>query len=404
MAHKINGSLNVLGQILNLKPEVLAVDPVGGALGTAPRLWVNSTSGLLKFFNGTTTIGLGDTSGLVSTEQLATALVPYAQTADVTSAISDAVAGLASEQDVTDAVANLVSTATMTNAIENAIAGLDFQTDVVGLESEFAGVAGRYIYEDGTEFATGVSASAGDIVVVDASGVIVSVAYDVSTAGAGALVWSTTAVKWLRWNGSDWSIFGGLSGVTADNGIQKSGDTLSIKLDGATLVVGPNGLKVGDLSATYTTTAALATAIANFVTDTEMSDAIAAAVLGLATSQSVTEAVAGLAVATEVTEEIAAAVLGLGTAAAITAVDDKVAALTARIEASEFQFTPQEAGTTITVTHNFGNKYPIVQVVDTDDTVIGVDEIKFVDVNSLTVKLAVAGTPKVIVQGLKAAV
>lgn len=370
MAHKINGSLQVLGQILNLKPELFATDPTGGALGTAPRIWANSTDGMLKFFNGTTTVALGDTDGVTSGE-LATALAPYAETADVTSAIATAVTGLASEQDVTDAVANLVSTTSMTNAIENALAGLDFQSDVVGLETDFVDQAGRYVYVDGSTFATGVAAAAGDIVSVDAGGVIVSVDYDVSVQGAGALVWNTTGVQWLRWNGSNWAEFGGLTGVSAGNGITKTGEEISIKLDGVSLTVGVNGLKVGDLSATYATVTALTAAIADFVTESEMTTAIGTAVSGLAT------------------------------VASVTAVDDKVDALVARIEASEFQFTPQAAGTVLTVEHNFGNKYPQVQVVDTDDTVIGVDEIKFVDVNTLTVTLAVAGQPKVIVQGLK---
>lgn len=380
MAHKINGALNVVGQILNLKPETLASDPSLGTLGTAPRIWVNSTSGLLKFFDGAAIQTMGDKTGLVTDEELTTVLadyvlttdlVPYAKSADVTSEIGTAVAGLATSQEVTDAVANLVSNTAMSNAIDNAIAGLDFQVDVIGLETDFVDQAGRYIYVDGSEFATGVAASAGDIVTVDAAGVIVSVDYDVSVAGPGTLVWNTAAVAWFRYDGSSWAKFGGLEGVTAGNGVQKSGDTISIKLDGVSLTVGANGLKVGDLSATYATVTALADAIANFATDTEVADAIAAAIAPLATTSSVT------------------------------AVADSVSALTARIEASEFQFTPVAAGTTITVEHNFGNKYPQVQVVDTDDTVIGVDEIKFVDENTLTVKLAVAGQPKVIVQGLK---
>lgn len=381
MAHKINGALNVVGQILNLKPETLATDPTLGALGSAPRIWVNSTSGLMKFFNGTAITALGDNTGLVTDQELTDALVGYVQSTDlagyalstnVTTEIGTAVAGLASTQDVTDAVANLVSTTAMSNAIDNAIAGLDFQEDVAGLETDFVDQAGRYIYVDGSTFATGVVAAAGDIVTVDATGAILSVAYDVSVAGPGALVWNTKTVGWFRYDGSNWAKFGGLEGVTAGNGVQKSGDELSVKLDGVSLTVGANGLKVGDLSATYATVTALTAAIADFVTESEMTSAIGTAVSGLAT------------------------------AASVTAVGDKVDALTARIEASEFQFTPQAAGTVLTVEHNFGNKYPQVQVVDTDDTVIGVDEIKFVDVNTLTVTLAVAGQPKVIVQGLKA--
>lgn len=561
MSHKINGSLLVLGQLLNLKPESLASDPTGGALGTAPRIWANSTDGLLKFFNGTTTIGLGDTTGLVSDSELTAALVPYAQTADVTSAIGTAVAGLATDAELTAAVADLVSTTAMNNAIDSALAGLDFQADVIGLETDFAGVAGRYILIDGLSGITANVGETNDIVEVGADGISTVLSYDVSVQGAGALVWNTATSSWLRWDGTTWAEFGGLTGVTAGNGISKTGETISIKLDGVTLSVGVNGLKVGDLSATYVTPAALATATEDFQTDTEVATAITTATANFQTAAqvgtiadtkiataltpyktsvdttteigaAVTAGVAGLATSTSVTNAIQNALAGLdfqadvlGTeddftnvagryivtdgskfaanngfaeaatgdivtvavdgvhneisydvsvagpgalvwnrttsswlrwngstwaefggltgvsaglgitktgdeisvkldgatltvsanglkvgdlsaiyapVASVTAVADSVDALTARIEASYFEFDPVSAGTTITVVHNFGNKYPQVQVVDTDDTLIGVDEIKFVDVNTLTVKLAVAGQPKVIVQGLKA--
>lgn len=553
MSHKINGSLLVLGQLLNLKPEALSADPLVGSLGNEPRIWANTTDGILKFFNGTEITDLGGVD-TVTTSELTTALVSYAKTADVTSAIATAVADLASEQEVTDAVANLVSTTTMNNAIDNALAGLDFQADVIGLETDFAGVAGRYIMVDGLSGITAVASNTNDIVTVGADGVETSLAYDVSVQGPGALVWNTKTSAWLRWDGATWAEFGGLVGVTAGNGISKTGDTVSIKLDGVTLSVGVNGLKVGDLSSTYVTPAALDTAVAGFqdagevgaaitaatanfqtaaqvgtIADTKIATAltpyknatdttaeIATAVSGLATTGSVTNAIqnalagldfqadvlgfdtdfAGVAgryifqtgagwsntaagAAGDIVDVSAGGMMtaldydvsvkgpgalvwnrktstwlrwdgatwaefggltgvtaGLGLdktgeeisvkldgtslvvganglkvgdlsaiyapASSVADVADSVSALTARIEASYFEFDPVSAGTTITVTHNFGNKYPQVQVVDTDDTLIGVEEIKFVDANTLTITLAVAGQPKVIVQGLKA--
>lgn len=354
MAHKINGALNVVGQILNLKPEVLSADPQIGDLGSAPRIWVNGTEGILKFFNGTAVQALGDTDGITEGE-LTTALTPYAKTADVTSAIGTAVAGLASDQDVTDAVANLVSQTAMTNAIENALAGLDFQSDVVGLESDFVATSGRYIYVDGSTFATGVAAAAGDIVVVDASGVITANAYDVSAMGAGALVWNTAAVAWLRWNGSNWAEFGGLTGVSAGNGITKTGDEISIKLDGNTLTVGPNGLKVGDLSATYATltaltnaintavadlqtaaqvTAAIESAVADFQTEAEVNSAVVAALTSYAKSADVTTqistAVTGLASSQSVTNAIENALAGLDFQADILGMENQFAGVPGR--------------------------------------------------------------------------
>ena len=382
---KINGDLLVQGFHLNLKPEQLALDPTSEELGASPRIWGNSTDGKLKYHNGTAVIDL--TALGLTEEELTAALAAYVKTTDLPApvdisglatktALTDAVADLATKTALTDAVAllatktelttatqNLVSQTVMQGAIDNALAGLDFQSDVLGLETDFVNVAGRYIYVDGSLFTTGVPAAVNDIVEVSDTGEVLSVAYGVATAGPGALVYNRAVKSFFRWDDTAWSDFGGLTAITNGNGLDKSGDVFSVKAADSSIVVGATGVKVGDLSATYVTPAAQAIALADYATDAEL-----------------TAAVADLATKTE------------------------LAAVVARIEASEFQFTPQEAGTTIEVVHNFGNKYPIVQVVDTDDTVIGVDEVKFVDVNTLTVKLSVAGTPKVIVQGLKALV
>lgn len=369
---KINGDLLVQGFHLNLKPEQLVLDPSSEELGASPRIWGNSTDGKLKYHNGTAVIDL--TALGLTEEELTAALAAYVKTTDLPApvdisglatktALTDAVADLATKTALTDAVAllatktelttatqNLVSQTVMQGAIDNALAGLDFQSDVLGLETDFVNVAGRYIYVDGSLFTTGVPAAVNDIVEVSDTGEVLSVAYGVATAGPGALVYNRAVKSFFRWGDTAWSDFGGLTAITNGNGLGKSGDVFSVKAADSSIVVDATGVKVGDLSATYVTPAAQAIALADLATKTEL------------------------------------------------------AAVVARIEASEFQFTPQEAGTTIEVVHNFGNKYPIVQVVDTDDTVIGVDEVKFVDVNTLTVKLSVAGTPKVIVQGLKALV
>lgn len=436
---KINGDLLVRGFHLNLKPEQLATDPTTEELGNSPRIWGNSTDGSLKYFNGTELVNLSDI-GLTEAE-LTTALEEYVKTTDLpapvdisglatktelTAAVADfatetqladAVAPLATKTELTTATQNLVSQTVMQGAIDNAIAGLDFQADVLGLESDFVDVAGRYIYVDGSKFTTGVAASVNDIVEVSATGEVLSVAYDVSAAGPGALAYNRAEQAFYRWNDTNWSEFGGLTAITNGNGLDKSGDVISVKAADATIVVDANGVKVGDLSAVYVTPAALTTATAGFATDAELTAAVAdlvsetaltAAVADLATKAEVTAAVADLVSDTELTTALDLYLLKTdvpeGGDVSALATKEELAAVVTRIEASEFQFTPQEAGTTIEVVHNFGNKYPIVQVVDTDDTVIGVDEIKFVDVNTLTVKLAVAGTPKVIVQGLKAIV
>uniref|UniRef100_A0AB39CDW2 Virion structural protein n=1 Tax=Pseudomonas phage HRDY3 TaxID=3236930 RepID=A0AB39CDW2_9VIRU len=331
----INGNLSVVGEVLNLKLEKLAADPTGGGL-VESRVWYNTVTKALKLYNGTAAVELG---GGISAEDLADALVPYAQTTDVNTAISNAV------QD-------LVSGTEMQGAIDNALAGLDFQSDVLGVEGVFTNAAGRYIYEDGSAFTSGVAAAAGDIVVVDAAGVIQSVAYDVSVAGPGALTWNRDTSTWYRWNGTNWAEFGGLSGFTAGNGLESAGDVVSVKAANASIVVAAGGISVGDLSATY-------------VTQAEKAD--------------------------------------LATDAELAAVASDVSDLQTQVSASFFAFdSDATSATSHTVTHNLNYRWPIVQVVDkTTNTTVIPDSITFNSVNELVITLGVAATVLVQVSWVK---
>lgn len=126
--------------------------------------------------------------------------------------------------------------------LDNAVANIakDYQADILGTEADFVDTAGRYIYVDGVKFATGVAASAGDIVVVDAAGAVTVLAYDVSVEGPGALTWNRQSQTWNQFNGTVWSEFGGLSGVNAGVGLVKVGNTISVKL-GAGIADLPTG-------------------------------------------------------------------------------------------------------------------------------------------------------------------
>jgi len=117
--------------------------------------------------------------------------------------------------------------------LDNAVANIakDYQADVLGTEADWPSTPGRYIYLDGSKFAVGSSgAVAGDIVVIDVTGSVTSVAYASTTEGPGALAWNRTTQVWNQWNGTVWSEFGGLSGVNAGVGLSKSGNTISVKL------------------------------------------------------------------------------------------------------------------------------------------------------------------------------
>jgi hypothetical protein len=231
----------------------------------------------------------------------------------------------------------LVNTTQLNNAIDNALAGLDFQADVLGREADFAGVAGRYILTDGLSGITPTVGNANDIVEVTAGGEATVLAYDVSAQGPGALVWDRADGMWLLWNGTDWAEFGGISGITPGDGIETAGDVVSVKLDGATLTKSAAGLKVGDLSGTYVTPAALTTALEDYPTETEM--------------------------------------------------NTKVAGLFFPIDSA--------SATTHTITHNLGYRWPNVIVVDAaTNKQITPDDVEFTTVNELVITLGVAAAIK----------
>lgn len=128
--------------------------------------------------------------------------------------------------------------------LEAAMLGLDIQADIQGTEGDFAAqetkIAGRYVYADGVTFTNpeALDVAAGDIVRVDAAGVITAVEYDVSVAGPGALTWNRTDSVWNQYVGDPvWTEFGGLSGITAGVGLSKSGNTINVRL----------GAGIGDL-------------------------------------------------------------------------------------------------------------------------------------------------------------
>lgn len=120
--------------------------------------------------------------------------------------------------------------------LENALAGLDFQKDIndviVDDSYDLSGAVegDRFVVVDSTsvpaELSSIVDLSNGDI--VEHNGTDFEVAYDVSEKGAGALVWNIVTGEFVRWDGTSWDKFGGLSGVTAGAGIKKNGDEIYI--------------------------------------------------------------------------------------------------------------------------------------------------------------------------------
>lgn len=121
--------------------------------------------------------------------------------------------------------------------VENAISGLDFQKDVDGVQVDNTLVpslvtGSRYIITNpgslDAGFGTITGLGANDIVQYNGTAFIV--AYDVSVQGEGALVWDKASDTYQRYDGTAWSEFGGLAGVTAGIGLIKTGNVIDVNL------------------------------------------------------------------------------------------------------------------------------------------------------------------------------
>lgn len=345
--------------------------------------------------------------------------------------------------------------------LDNAFAGIakDYQADVLGTEANFVDQAGRYIFVDGATFVEGATgAAAGDIVVVDAAGVVLSVAYDVSVEGPGALVWNRTPSVWYQWNGTTWGEFGGLSGVNAGVGLDKVGNTINVNL-GAGIADLPSGevgvdLKVnGGLQLVDPTSGLASTAtdavIAAKVTGAleVVADGIQVKPVGITAVELATSVAgdglqggAGTALSVKADDGIIVGVDGVsfdttfgdaryltltgGTLtgdlvlagdananleavpkqqldAAVAALDADVAAIVTSLNKTYFvhPYTNTGATAAITVVHNLGVKYCNVTVVDADDEVFIPQSITFVDTNTLEVTLNTDISGNVVVTG-----
>jgi len=162
--------------------------------------------------------------------------------------------------DVSTTATDLWSAQKIGNEIDNAIAGLDFQRDVLNKQVDATldpggspTIGDRYILTNvsnlNANFGTITGVSNNDI--VEYTGSAFEVAYDVSAVGEGALVWNMNANYYERWDGTVWSEFGGLSGVTAGAGLTKTGNTIDVGTgDGITVNADDVAVNVSDLVGT----------------------------------------------------------------------------------------------------------------------------------------------------------
>lgn len=370
--------------------------------------------------------------------------------------------GLSAPVDPTDAV-RLID-------IDNLKADLDFQADVLGVqlddtlvptEDPLPDAQVRYIVTDAANlnalFGTIAGLEDGDI--IQRSGEDFVVAYDVSVKGPGALVWDRGVGKFMKFDGTNWTEHGGLSGVTVSSGLIKSGNTISVAFGagvanlptgevgidvapnkglqlidpttgdastatdavlgvkvGASIDVGAGGIvvKAAGVDATH-----LATSVAGLGLEGGAGTALTVKLDGTTLVKSAD----GLALG-----DISATYLKLDTASTITAqvavpaptadgsIANKLYAdqgdlanataisdLSDRVDANQFVFdgTAGVAQDTYSINHNLGNKYAVVAVYDETDAQIIPDTVTLTDANNLVVTLAVAQKVRIVINGKK---
>lgn len=359
------------------------------------------------------------------------------------------VTGLAAPSNATDAARKI--------DLDNALAGLDFQADVLAVQVDNTldpgatpATGARYLITDSANLHAnfGTITGVADDDIVQFNGTDFVVAYDVSVAGSGALVWDRTDTVWYRYDGTAWSVFGGLGDLNAGVGLVKVGNTinvnlgagvsqlptdevgidvrassglfltedgstdstgtnaqLAIKLDGSTLALGAGGVKVADAGVGA---AQLAAAVAG---DGLTGGAGSALAVGAGTG--ITVAADSVALDTTYTDANYARLDGATFTGAVVLAADATVALGAatkqqvdtvntRLTDSFYLHDGNVAATSFTVTHNLGQQYPQVQVINSSNKVIQPDEITFDSANQLTVTFLSAITCKITVQAPKA--
>lgn len=181
-------------------------------------------------------------------------------------------------------------------------------------------------------------------------------------------------------------------------------DAVQIKNDGTSLTIGANGIKVSDALTGEIT--ALRTDLGTEATARADADADLQAELDATQTGAGLEADGTLAAFTganyvSAAASLRAAVVALDTQAKANA--DAVAAADARVTAGQYLYTSGGAASSHVVTHNLGQQFTQVTVVDSSNQVIIPDSVTFDSANQLTVAFSSAINCKVVVSAPKTA-
>jgi hypothetical protein len=405
-------------------------------------------------------------------------------TGDLNFSNSATVTGLRAPVSQTDAVRLM--------DLDNLASGLDFQPDVLAVQLDDTLVpfvpteevvdpetqevitpafdlpdsVVRYIVTDASTlnaaFGTIEGLEDGDIIQRNADDTF-SVVYDVSERGPGVLAWDRGTAKFMKYNGTIWNEHGGLSGVTAADGLRKEANTIMVDFgggveasaEGALTLAVDDGLALVDPTTGLASTGADAIlAIVARATGglTVTADGVGVAAEGIDADKLAAAAFgngltggAGTAVSvranadasivvdadgvrvgdlsstyvartgdTSVDGQLAVPAPTAETSAtnklyvdnAVTEVNNAITALRDNITQSRMVFdgTVGDALDTYSIQHNFGDKYVQVTVYDENDNEIMPDTIQLIDANNVQVTLAIAQRIRVVITGRKVAV
>jgi hypothetical protein len=320
----------------------------------------------------------------------------------------------------------------------------------------------RYIVTDVANLNAGfgVIADVANNDIVEYVGGAFVVAYDISAAGAQAAGTFTTNIadgSFYRYNGS-WSRFEGVDSIVAGTGLVRSGNVFNVNMgagiselpsdeigidvrangglflteDGsvastgasaqlAVLLQSTGGLDIGVDGGVQVKSQGIVAAMLGAVAANGLTGGNGVAVSVLAADASLTVDVSGVKLNETHTDGIYARQDGADFTGAVTvqaptananpatklyvdtketALQDAITAVNARVTDGHFVYDgTAAAASTHTVAHGIGQKYVSVTVVDEFDNVVGVDEITYVDANTLTVSVLPASKIRVICVG-----
>jgi len=343
-----------------------------------------------------------------------------AQLAGALDANGNKITNLASPTNANDAARKI--------DIDNALSGLNWQEDVDGIQTDATlqpskAEGSRYVITNAAalhaDFGTIADVANNVIVEADADGEYHVVFDPTATRADGAIAWNHATKQYTRFDGTAWAAFGGMASVTAGDGLELDGNALNVqvdraltivgnkvgvnvaaaggvnvngtnelavKLDGASLAVGADGLKIADAGVGFAqlATAAFGTGI-KVDTGKFVVDAAALKTLGFI------DADGGSVKALTLTGTDA---LTDGSVVSKKYVDDAIsaggAAGAAKLYVYDKTAAEDTAATVHTFTHNAGTKLGVVTVTDETGYQIIPDEVIFTDTNTLRVELVEA--------------